>query len=71
MLSRDTMKVHLLVLLLVIGAAVAVPSVSAKIVEEKDGYIVMTGPDTLNVDSLNLRDMSLLSSSSISQGQSQ
>lgn len=71
MLSRDTMKVHLLALLLVIGAAVAVPAVSATIVEEKEGYIVMTGPDTLNVDSLNLRDMSRLSRSSISQGQSQ
>lgn len=39
------MKVHWLVLLIVIGAALFAPAVSAKIIEEKDGYIVSTVDD--------------------------
>jgi hypothetical protein len=60
------MKVHWLVLLLVIGAALTVPAVSAKIVEEKNGYIVTPGDDTIR-----LPEISRLSSASISQGQTQ
>jgi hypothetical protein len=58
------MKVHWLALLLVIGAAIAIPSVSAKIVEEKDGYIVTSGDNTII-----LPDIARFSSASISQGQ--
>ena len=36
------MKVHWLALLVIIGLACAIPAVSAKIVEEKDGYVVST-----------------------------
>jgi hypothetical protein len=60
------MKVHWLALLLVIGAALTVPIVSAKIVEEKDGYVVTPGDNTLR-----LPEISRLSSASISQGQTQ
>lgn len=60
------MKVHWLALLLVIGAAIAVPSVSAKIIEEKDGYIVTSGDDTLR-----LLEIARFSSAAISQGQTQ
>jgi len=60
------MKVHWIALLLVIGAALAVPVVSAKIVEEKDGYIVTPSDNTLR-----LPDISRFSSASISQGQTQ
>lgn len=60
------MKVHWIALLLVIGAALAVPVVSAKIVEEKDGYVVTPGDNTLR-----LPEISRLSSASISQGQTQ
>jgi hypothetical protein len=60
------MKVHWLALLLLIGVALAAPSVSAKIIEQKDGYIVTTVDD-----SVRLPDITRLSSSSISQGQSQ
>jgi hypothetical protein len=60
------MKVHWLALLLVIGAALIVPTVSAKIVEEKDGYIVTSGDDIIR-----LPDISRLSSASITQGQTQ
>ena len=60
------MKVHWLALLLVIGAALAVPAVSAKIVEEKDGYIVTPGDDTIR-----LPEISRFSSASISQGRIQ
>jgi hypothetical protein len=58
------MKVHWLTLVLVIGAALFAPAVSAKIVEQKDGY-------TVTSDNVNLRlpDVSALSSSTISQGQ--
>ncbi|MBN1431186.1 MAG: peptidase domain-containing protein [Methanomicrobiaceae archaeon] len=56
------MKIHWLALLLIIGAALMVPSASAKIIEEKDGYIVST------VDkSFDLPEMVRLSSGSISQ----
>jgi hypothetical protein len=58
------MKVHRIVLLFIIGAALLAPAVSAMLVEEKDGYIVMA--DTGN---LRLPEVSLLRSSSISQGQ--
>lgn len=60
------MKVHWLALLLVIGAALAVPVVSAKIVEEKNGYIVTPGENTIR-----LPEISRFSSASISQGQTQ
>jgi len=60
------MKVHWLALLLVIGTALTVPVVSAKIVEEKDGYVVTPGDNTLR-----LPEISRLSSASISQGQTQ
>jgi hypothetical protein len=60
------MKVHWLALLLVIGAALTVPVVSAKIVEEKNSYIVTPGDDTIR-----LPDISRFSSASISQGQTQ
>jgi len=58
------MKVHSLALLLVIGAVLIAPAVSAQIVEEKDGYVVTSGED-----SLRLSDIFLLSSASITQGQ--
>ena len=60
------MKFHWLALLLVIGAALAVPSVSAKIVEEKNGYLVTPGDNTFR-----LPDISRFSSATISQGQTQ
>jgi hypothetical protein len=60
------MKVHWLALLLVIGAALAVPVVSAKIVEEKNGYIVTPGENTIR-----LPEISRFISASISQGQTQ
>jgi hypothetical protein len=60
------MKVHWLALLLVIGAALAVPSVSAKIIEEKNGYIVTPGDNTMQ-----LPEISRFSSASISQGETQ
>jgi len=60
------MKVHLFVLLLVACAALSVPAVSAAVVEEKNGYIVAPG-----TDNLRLPVISPMSSSSISQGQTQ
>ena len=60
------MKVHWLALLLIIGAAMAVPNVSAKIVDQKNGYVVTTVDD-----SIRLPEMTRLISSSISQGQTQ
>jgi hypothetical protein len=60
------MNVHWLVLFLVIGAAMTVPAVSAKIVEEKNGYLVTTVDD-----SIRLPEMARFASSSISQGQTQ
>lgn len=64
MRSCDTMKVHWIVLLIVIGAALFAPAVSAKIIEEKDGYVITTTNDTLR-----LPDMFRMSSSTITQGQ--
>ena len=58
------MRVHWIVFLIVIGAALFAPAVSAKVVEEKDGYIISTTDDKLL-----LPDMSLVSSSTITQGQ--
>ncbi|OPY38311.1 MAG: hypothetical protein A4E35_00734 [Methanoregula sp. PtaU1.Bin051] len=58
------MKVHWIALLIVIGAALIVPAVSAKVIEEKDGYVITTTNDYLF-----LSDISLLSSSTIIQGQ--
>ncbi len=58
------MNVHWFALLLIAAALLIVPVVSAKIVEEKDGYIVESG-----TPALRLPEMSLLSSGSISQGQ--
>jgi len=60
------MKVHWLALFLIIGAAMAVPNVSAKIVDQKNGYVVTTVDD-----SIRLPEMTRLISSSISQGQTQ
>ena len=57
------MKVHLLTILLLVGAALFVPAVSAKIIEEKDGYIVTPGSD-----SIALTGLSRFSSVSITQG---
>jgi len=39
------MKVHWIVLLIVIGAALFAPSVSARIIEQKDGYVVSTADE--------------------------
>lgn len=58
------MKFHWLALLLVIGAVLFVPPVSAKIVEEKNGYVVTSGDDIIR-----LPEISQFSSGSISQGQ--
>jgi len=66
MLFRDTMKVHGIVFLIVIGALLFAPAVSAKIVETKDGYVVST-VDT----SSRLQSVIPISSASISQGQTQ
>jgi len=64
MLCRDTMKVHWFVLLMIAAVLLIAPVVSAKTVEEKDGYIVESG-----TTALRLPEMSLFSSGSISQGQ--
>jgi len=50
MLFCDTMKVHWIVLLMVIGATLCASTVSATIVEEKDGYVVSTAPDLASRD---------------------
>lgn len=63
-LSRDTMKVHWLALLIVLGAALLAPAVSAKIIEEKDGYVV----STIDEDT-RCADIARLSVSTITQGQ--
>lgn len=60
----DTMKVHWLMLFLVIGAVLTAPVVSAKTIEEKNGYIISSGEDTFLPPGI-----SRLSSASISQGQ--
>jgi hypothetical protein len=61
------MKVHGIVLLIVIGAVLFAPAVSAQIVEEKDGYVVSSADDVLKEDSL-ARTLSLVSTT-ISQGE--
>jgi hypothetical protein len=58
------MKVHYLALLLVVGAALFVPAVSAKIVDEKNGYIVTAGDNTIRMP-----EIPALVTTSISQGQ--
>ncbi|MFA6364197.1 peptidase domain-containing protein [Methanoregula sp.] len=60
------MKVHGIVFLIVIGALLFAPAVSAKIVETKDGYVVTT-VDTAS----RLPSVIPMSSASISQGQTQ
>jgi len=67
MLSCDTMKFHWIVLLILTGAILFTPAVSAQVVENKEGYIIST------VDSSE-RDtrfpmVSPLSTSVISQGE--
>jgi hypothetical protein len=57
------MKVHWILLLFVIGAALSAPSVPAKIIEEKGGYTVASA-----TDNIRMPDLSLMSSSVISQG---
>ena len=61
------MKVHWLALLCIVGLALSIPAVSAKIVEEKDGYVVSTADDIKKEDQIS-RTLSVISSS-ISQGQ--
>jgi hypothetical protein len=60
------MKVHGIVFLIVIGALLFAPAVSAKLVETKDGYVVTTVDTTSRLPS-----MLPMSSASISQGQTQ
>ncbi|MEN6610920.1 MAG: peptidase domain-containing protein [Methanoregulaceae archaeon] len=60
------MKVHWLALLVVVGAMLSAPAVSGTIVEEKNGYIVTPGNETLIMP-----DLAAMSSSTISQGQTQ
>ena len=64
-LSRDTMKVHWLALLFIVGLALTIPAVSAKIIEEKDGYTVSTVENAPS----RFTDLSALTSYSITQGQ--
>lgn len=66
MLPRDTMKVHWLALLLIIGAALTVPVVSAKIVEKNHGYVITPGTSAIHIP-----EFARLASSSITQGESQ
>lgn len=60
------MKVHWLILLIVLGAAVFVPAVSAKIIEEKDGYVVSTADDEPVIGAMS---RSVSSTMSIVQGE--
>ncbi|WFN36586.1 hypothetical protein L1994_10660 [Methanomicrobium antiquum] len=46
------MKYYWLVLLFIIGAALTVPAVSAKIIEEKDGYIVTSVDNAFNLSDI-------------------
>jgi len=64
-LPCDTMKVHWLALLFIIGLALSIPSVSAKVIEEKDGYTVTTVENAPS----RLADVSALTSYTITQGQ--
>nr|WP_321353065.1 peptidase domain-containing protein [uncultured Methanoregula sp.] len=62
------MKDHwIVVLLILIGAALFAPAVSAQIVEEREGYVVSTADDIVKGD--QLASISSLVSGSISQGQ--
>jgi hypothetical protein len=61
------MKVHGIVCLIVIGAILFVPAVSAQVIENKDGYIVSTADDALA--GVRLPVSSPMSSSVISQGE--
>ncbi|NMB79167.1 MAG: peptidase domain-containing protein [Methanomicrobiales archaeon] len=63
------MKVHWLFIGLVVAAACAVAPVSAKIIEEKDGYIVSTIEDPGNLPTLETA-AARLASNTIRQGQS-
>ncbi|MDD5142363.1 peptidase domain-containing protein [Methanoregula sp.] len=58
------MKVHWLPLLVIVGLALAIPAVSAKVVEEKDGYVVTTVDTTQR-----FATFSSLTSYSLTQGQ--
>jgi hypothetical protein len=58
------MRVHWLIISIILVAALAVPAVSAKIIEEKDGYVVST------VDGLTpFGRMAMFSSGAITQGE--
>lgn len=59
------MKVHWLALLFIIGMALAIPAVSAKTIEEKDGYTVTTVDDAPS----RFADVSAFASYSLTQGQ--
>lgn len=58
------MKVHWLALLFIVGLALSIPTVSAKIIEEKDGYTVSTVGNTLK-----LPQVSALTAYTLTQGQ--
>lgn len=58
------MKIRLLAILFIICLALTIPTVSAKIIEEKDGYIVTSGDNTFKLSEI-FRSVS----SSVSQGQ--
>jgi hypothetical protein len=60
------MKVHWLALLIVIGAALFAPAVSAKIIEEKDGYVVSTADDE---PAIAVMSRAVASTGSITQGE--
>lgn len=60
------MKVHWLVLLFVIGAALAVPVASAQPFDKNNGYTITPGHDAIR-----LPHVARLASGSVSQGQSQ
>lgn len=66
-LSCDTMKVHWIVLLVLIGAALFAPAVSAQIGKEKDRYIVSPAYDVGKAN--QFARVSALASNTISQGQ--
>jgi hypothetical protein len=63
------MKVHWIVLLIVIGAALFAPAASARIVEQKNGYVVSTADDIRG--GILLPEASSLTSTGITQGQTQ
>jgi hypothetical protein len=67
MLSCDTMKVHWIVLLIITGAILFTPAVSAQVVENKDGYIISTVDSS--GEETRFPAVSPLSTSVISQGE--